>query len=791
MFKHSILLIYRSFVGAKSSFFINLIGLSTGLACALLIYLWVNDELNFDKLHENDSRLYQVLERWQYADDVVVEDGTAGLLGEALVAEMPEIEYATTVIASSDNPNMVLTVAGEDIRGAGQYASKDYFNIFSFAILQGDQDQVLADKHSIVLSESLALKLFGTTQDILGSAVEIQHKTKFFVSGIFRDIPPNSSQQFDFVLPFEKFKEDEPWVADWENSHPQTYLLLKKKVDAAQLNNKIKDFLSTKGEGLHRTLFIRPFSDGYLYGNYENGQQAGGRIEYVRLFSVVAVFIMLIACINFMNLSTAKASRRLKEIGIKKTIGASRKVLIFQYLGESQLMAFLSLMVAIVLVLLLLPHFNDITGKQLILDIDAGLLIAMVSITLLTGLISGSYPAFYLSGFNPVAVLKGGASGGKLSASGSGLWARKGLVVFQFTLSIILIAAVLVVYKQVSYVQAKNIGYNKDNIIYFEEEGRAAEKLEAFLSEVKNIPGIVDASSASHHLIGSHNTTEGLEWEGKDPDDLIEVEVINVNWGMLEMLDINIAAGRGFSKDHGAEYSNVIVNESAIKAMGLTDPIGKSIKLWGEERQIIGITENFNFQSLHEKVKPLLFSLRPKHTSYIMARIRAGKEEEAIADLQQLYNEFNPGFPFNFRFLDEDYQAQYVSEQRVSILSRYFAGIAILISCLGLYGLVAFAAEQRRKEIGIRKVLGASVANIMALLSMDFIKLVSISIVIGSLLSWIAMRKWLEGFAYRIELGWWVFGVAGATALLIALVTVSVQAVKAARANPVKNLRTE
>ena len=792
MFRHSLKLIYRNFLRFKSSFFINLVGLSAGLACALLIFLWVSDELAYDKFHEKDKRLFQVREHVNFSNKINTGTDTQGLLAEALANEMPEVAYATSLTPDVWIQDMTLSVDDHAIRASGQYAGKDFFNMFSFGLVQGNTDQVLSDKNSMVISQSLARKLFNTTDDVVGRTVRYQHDKVYTISWVFEDVPQNSSQQFDFVLSYERFKEENPWVLPWGSSSVETYVVLHEGVDVAAFNAKIERFLDSKqGDFSTFSLFVTPYSDQYLYGDYENGQQAGGRIAYVKLFSIIAVFILLIACINFMNLSTAKASRRTKEVGIKKALGASRQSLVLQYLGESVLITFLSLLVAFLLVIILLPQFNALTGKQLSLSPDGELILAAAGIALFTGLISGSYPALYLSGFNPLTILKGGMAGGKLNSSFGELLARKGLVVFQFTLSIILIVAVLVVYKQIAFVQAKKLGYTKDNIIYFEREGLVEEKQETFMAELRSIPGIVDASSTDHILVGHQGATPDLDWEGKGPDVKINFERVGVNYGMMELLDIEVAAGRFFAQGFGADTNALVFNEAAIAAMGITDPLGKVVKLWGRDMQIIGVAKDFHFQSLHEQVKPMLFRLAPERSWYIMAKIEAGREQEALAELQSFYQGFNPGFPFKYTFLDEDYQAQYEAEQRVSVLSRYFAGLAIFISCLGLYGLVAFSAEQRRKEIGIRKVLGASIANIMTLITKDLLKLVFIATLVGSALSWMAMSRWLEGFAYRISLGWWVFGIAGALSLLIALVTVSYQAFKAATANPVKNLRSE
>lgn len=788
MLKHTLLLIFRNFIRFKSSFFINLIGLSIGLACALLIFLWVNDELQVDKFHEKDAQLFQVIERQQHTGSIRVTGSTPGLLAETLAEEMPEVKYAATATPNYWFMGTTLSVDDNSIKADGKYAGKDFFKMFSYNLIHGDENQVLSNINSIVISEELAMKLFGTIKNVVGKAVEWQHSTQYRVSGIFEGLPSNSSDQFDFVLSFEVLKDTWPGFAKWANSGPETFVLLQEGTNIEEFNEKIAGYLSTKTEDAeHRSLFIRPYSEAYLYGNYENGVQVGGRIEYVRLFSIIAVFIVIIACINFMNLSTAKASRRMKEVGVKKAIGAGRESLIAQYLGESILLASLSMLMAVLLVELFLPRFNTITGKQLVLTWDSGLILSLLGVTIITGVIAGSYPALYLSGFRPISVLKG-----KLESSAGELFARKGLVIFQFAISVILIISVLVVYKQIEFVQSKNLGYSKENVIFFEAEGRIAENRETFLSEIENIPGIIAASSMGERgMIGGGNTTNDLQWEGKDPDTKIPFARRPVNHGLIEMLDIDIKSGRSFSRDFSSESSKIIFNEAAIEAMGLQDPVGKIIQLRGNDMQIIGVVENFHFESLHSKVDPLFFVLELDDTQKIMAKIEAGTERETIGRLESFFREFNPGFVFDYRFLDQQYQAQYNAERRVATLSQYFAGIAILISCLGLFGLAAFTAERRQKEIGIRKVLGATMSNIVALLSKDFLKLVVMGFLIAIPIAWYAMNQWLADFAYRIEIGPGIFAIAGGAALLIAFATVSWQSVKAALMNPVNSLRSE
>lgn len=789
MLKHHFLLFFRNIKRNKTSFFINLIGLSTGLACTLLIYLWVQDELNFDKFHKRNSQLFQVMQNVKMTNDIITDETTPGPLADVLTEEVPEVEYAAAVLDASIHGKPTLSIGNKNIKAHCLYAGKDFFNIFSFNLIEGNANQVLADKNSIVISEDLAMKLFNTTKNIIGKTLELEHKKTFLVSGIFKRVPFNSSLQFDFVLSFEVIKEnDSSTFYFWGNSVVNTCIILKQGTNIKQLNEKIAGLIKQKGGDPFSTLFLKPYSAKYLNGTYENGIQVGGRIEYVKLFSIIALFILVIACINFMNLSTAKASKRSKEVGIKKAAGASRKKLIIQYIGESLVLSFIALFIALDLVLLLLPQFNEITGKHLRFSFDLYAILSVLGITIFTGLISGSYPALYLSGFNPATILKG-----KFHSSLRELWTRKGLVVFQFVLSCILIVSVLVVYKQIEFIQTKKLGYDKDNIIYFDCEGKVAENWDAFLTEVKNIPGIVNASSASSIIIGSLNSTTGIEWEGKNPNDLISFVLQWVNYDLIETLSIEMKEGRTFSKDFGSDNSKVIFNEAAIKIMGIKNPVGKEIKLWGKNMQIIGVTKDFHFESLYNKVNPLLFILLPplSRNLKIMVRIKTRTEKETIVNLRKLYEKYNPGYVFEYKFLDEDYQAQYVGEKRVAILSSYFAGLAILISCLGLFGLAAFTAERRRKEIGIRKVFGSSRLNIIYLVSGDFIKLVFVSILIALPVSFVITRHWLNRFAFRIDLEWWFFLVAGFIAVVIAWLTVGTQAIRAANINPSECLKEE
>ncbi|MBT1704124.1 ABC transporter permease [Fulvivirgaceae bacterium PWU20] len=786
MFRHSLLLIFRNFKRFKSTFFINLVGLSIGLTCTLLIYLWVQNELTVDKFHEHDDRIYYAMEHRVKADGIWTSPNTSGPTAEALAQDMPEVEYTCAV--SRNNPT-TLSVDDDVLKVEGRFAGKDFFRIFSYPIMEGNKEKILNDKNSIVISESLALNFFNST-NVVGKVIKAGFQDDYTVAGVFKDVPKNATQQFEFLIPFEKLLDKMPGLKSWGNTGIGTYVLLKEGTDLDEFNKKIAMYVhnKTNNEITHRTLFLKKFSDIYLYGKYENGVLVGGRITYVKLFSVIAVFILIIACINFMNLSTAKASRRIKEVGIKKAVGAGRRTLVMQYMGESLLMSFLCMALAVLLVDILLDQFNDITGKQLSLSFTLPVLSAIAIVWLITGLLAGSYPAIYLSGFNPATVLKG-----KLNFSFGEVWARKGLVVFQFVLSIVLIASVMIVYKQIEYIQTKPVGYDRANVLFFNREGKLWEPqlLETFLAEVKRIPGVENASSIGHNMAGHNSGTFGITWEGKDPDDRTEFENVSVSYDLLQTLNIEMAEGRTFSRDFPADTASLIISEEGIRFMGMSDPIGKHVTLWGSDRTIVGVSKDFHYESLHENYKPLFFRLAPSDTHIVMIKLKAENQPATIAKIEQLYKTLNAGFSFDFKFLDAQYQSQYVAEQRVGTLSKYFAALAILISCLGLYGLAAFTAERRLKEIGIRKVLGSSEFGIISLLSGDFTKIVFMAIVIALPLSYFLTQTWLDDFAFKIDLEWWYFSFAGIMALLIAWLTVGAQAFKAARINPVKCLKDE
>jgi len=787
MLKNYLKIAFRNLKKDKQFTLLNVVGLSAGIACALLIFLWVQDELSYDKFFANNNRIYQVMEHRKNSGSQSLSDESSGLVSDALKVQDGAVEYAAAVAPADWFPKSTLTVGDKNIKASGQYAGKDYFKIFSFKMIAGDRNSVLDAKTSIVISETLAKRLFKTTENVVGKGIRVQQDKIFFVSGVY-ELPVHSSQQFDFVQSFDYLGDVQGWVKTWGAGGPHNFVMLKQGEDVKAFNKRISNLITRNTGDTARMPFAMRYSDNYLQNTFNHGSRVGGRAEYVKLFSLVAAFILIIACINFMNLSTAKASGRLKEVGIKKVIGAERSQLIIQFLSESTLLAMFTTLFAVGIAWLLLPQFNQLTGKDIHLEFDLSLILTLIGIAMFTGILSGSYPALYLSKFNPLAILKG-----RVSSSFSELIARKGLVVFQFTISVVLIVAVLVVYQQIHYIQSTNPGYNKANIVRFSSEGNLAGKEEIFTAALRNIPGVVNASFTQHNLVGRNFGTGGLSWSGNITDQTVYFEGFFGGYNFIETMGMKMAAGRSFSKNFGAEGTKVLINETAVKIMNLKDPVGKNIKIFGGNFQVIGVVKDFHFESLHETVVPAFILLAGgTNPSYkIMVRIKNDNQKQTIAQIQHLYESYNPGFPFTYSFLDDAYQKQYETEVRISTLSEYFSALAIMISCLGLFGLVAFTAQKRQKEIGIRKVVGASVNSITFMLTKDFMQLVIVAVLIASPLAYYLMSQWLNGFAYRINIGPVVFLVAILSVILITILTVSFQAIKAALANPVKSLRSE
>jgi ABC-type antimicrobial peptide transport system permease subunit len=790
MFKNYFKAAWRNLVNNKAHSFINIAGLSVGLACSLLIFLWVQNELRVDAFYENDSRLYKVYEREYYKDHIDGNYDTPGPLAEELKKKIPEVEDA--VMLQEGNELTTLQANNKILKTEGTGASQGLFSMFGYPLLQGTPASALSSTISMAISEKTADAFFGSPQNAMGKTIRFDNRKDYKITAVFKNLPANASRKFDYLISWEALQQDRPWIKSWRNSGPLTYVLLRSDANVELVNKKLAHFrdlyVKDNSTAYHVELGLQKFSEVYLHNHFTNGRVDGGRIEYVHLFSIIAIFILLIACINFMNLTTARSVKRAKEVGVRKTIGAMRGVLIKQFIGESIVLTSLAVVVALMLMVSLLPLFNQITQKQIQLPFNQiSFWLNIVIITIVTGLISGSYPALYLSSFNPVKVLKGTT---RLSAGA--VWFRKSLVVFQFVLCLILIIGTIVVSEQVNFIQKKNLGYDRENLIYIPVEGELINKYTAFKNEALQKPGIQNISFISDNPVYLDQWTNGVDWEGRSPNTLISFEHPDAGYDFAKTMKLEVANGHYFSKDFPTDKDGYVLNETAAKDMGYANAVGKFITVNGRRGKIIGVLKDFNFRSLHETIKPMIirFGENEDHGS-ILLRTQPGKTREALVNLEALCKKFNPAFPFTYSFTDEEYQKLYNNEQVIGKLSNTFAFLAIFISCLGLLGLVIFTAEQRTKEVGIRKVLGASVTSIIQLLSSDFLKLVFIAILIASPIAWWAMKSWLNNYAYKITISWWMFAAAGGLVILIATVTISFQAIKAAIANPVKSLRTE
>lgn len=789
MIKNYFLIAWRNLVRNKVFSAINILGLALGMTCSLLILLWVQDERGVDGFHANGKNLYQVYERDYLDGKVDAGFSTQGLLAGELKKVIPEVQYASSLEWNSTN---TFEAENKIAKMNGSFAGADFFTMFSYPLIQGTPQTALNTLEGIAISRKMANLFFGSAEAAIGKPIRYENSENFRVSAVFEDLPANSSQQFDFLRSWAAFeKENDDWIHNWGNTDGPTFVQLRPDANPAKVRAEIKDFVyryHQKSKGFRVELDLLSYPEKYLHSTFKNGRVDGGRIEYVRLFSVVAVFILLIACINFMNLATARSTKRAKEVGVRKVIGAARPLLIAQFMGEAMLLTFLSTMLALLLAAVFLPAFNGLTGKQLFLPVRQPLFwAAMSGLLFLSGFLSGSYPALFLSSLHPIRVLKG-----SLRFGGGATFFRKALVVFQFGLSIIFLVGMIVLFRQMDYIQRANMGFDRENLVYMPLEGELSNKYELFKQEAGKIPAVQQISKMRQAPTALHVHTGDIRWSGK-PDDLVTSFVqSDVGYDFVKTMQLKLAAGRDFSRDFPTDSLGFLVNEAAVAKMGYTDPIGKPV-WWGDHQgKIIGVLEDFHFASLHQQIEPLIIRMNEdRHYGTVLVRLKAGRDKEGLAGLEKLCKELNPAFPFTFQFSDAEYNKDYQSEQLVSRLANYFAFLAIFISCLGLLGLAIFTAEQRTREIGVRKVLGAKVSGIVSLLSKDFLGLVVIAIMIASPVAWYIMHRWLQDFAYRSPISWWIFGVAGLLALVIAAVTVSVQAIKAARANPVKSLRSE
>jgi len=796
MLKNYFKIALRNLIRSKGFASINIFGLAVGLTCCILILLWVRDELSYDRFHENGTNLYRVVQDIQFSDHVTTWGISQGPLAPSLEEQIPEIVQAARFTFS----NRRFWYEDAYFEESGGYADQSFFSMFSFPIIQGDPDKVLLDPASILVSRDMADRIFGGT-DPVGEVLYIDpprarsdnsESTVFTVTGVFENVPDNSTLRFDYVIPFIFGRQIGFTVDRWGNSSFSTLVLLDNNVSPGVVNAKIADFLEdypTIEENAQ--LRLQPFTDIHLHSNLEYDYGGLGDIRFIYIFTIIATFILLIACINFMNLTTARSTSRAKEVGMRKVTGARRGDIIKQFFGESILLAAISLVIALALVKLFIPGFNDLSGKELTLDLihNLDIVLGLVSITVLTGIIAGSYPALYLSSFRPVHILKGvGIQGSRQ------LNFRNGLVIFQFSLSIFLIIGTMVVNSQLEYLKNKDLGFKKEHIIFMSKQEDLSAKFESAKYEMLQYTGILNVTAMSNLPSYGYTFSNSLwGWEGKAKDDEILFRAAFVDYDYFKTLGIEMVSGRAFSQDFASDTSAVIVNETAARVMGLENPVGTNMTTPSVSTPlpIIGMVKDYHFRSLHLAIEPLILILLPPNSRTIAVSISSDDVPGTLAFIESIWKKYVPSFPFEYGFLDERLNNLYLGEQSAGTLVKYFSILAILISCLGLLGLAMHTAERRTKEIGIRKALGASVAGIVLLLSKSFSKWVLLANILAWPAAYYAMSRWLSEYAYRTAIGPELFVFAGLLALVIALLTISYQAVKAARSNPVDALKYE
>jgi predicted permease len=780
----------------KTYSFLNIFGLSVGIACAGLIFLWVEDELSFDNFNEKKDRLYYVRENQHYDTYTATFSSTPGLLGPAIQAEIPGI--ANTCRTSQDNAPYLFSIGEKSMLASGRFVEPSLFTMFTLPFVQGNAATAFNELYSLVITEKTAHKFFGNEKNVLGRTVRVNNKQDYIVSGVLKDIPENSTLQFEWVAPFEIYFQKSNWLKNWGSNSLSTYVELKPGTQPAAVNKLLYNFIQKKGAP---TSLARPFlfsmNDWRLRDKFDNGvQTGGGRIEYVRLFSIIAGIILLIACINFMNLSTARSEKRAKEVGIRKVLGSGNRNLVFQFLGEALLMALMAGIIALLIIILAMPAFNMLVQKDLHLHIGRPAhIFALLTIMVTCGLLSGSYPSFYLSFFNPIFVLKGI----KLKA-GSAELIRKGLVILQFATSIILIISTIIIYQQIQHVKSRNLGFDKNNLLETAVAGNVAKNYTVIKQELLNSGLIENVALSDHITIYGGNNTSGLTWEGKPASAQILISQRGISTDFFQTSGIKILEGRDVVENDSTLVNktiNIVITKSLEKLMGKGSALGK--RIWykedtsGTAAQVVGVVNDYVYSNFYTQPDPVMFYYsNPGNTTQLYVKFKPQSNiEKALAKVETVMKKYNPAYPFTYQFVDDQFNQMFMSEELISKLSRTFAVLAIFISCLGLFALASYATERRRKEIGVRKVLGATISNITTLLSIDFLKLVALSCLVSFPLAWWVMHSWLQDYQYRITISWWIFPAAGILAVLIAIITISFQSVKAAIANPVKSLRTE
>jgi len=787
MFKNYLKVAFRNLWKNKGFSFINIVGLAVGMASAILILLWIQNEVSYDGFHVKKDRIYEAWNRAEFSGELHCWHTTPRPLAAAMQRDFPEVEHVARVNWSD---RLLFTVGQKKLVERGNAVDSSFLQIFSFPMLQGNPATALNDGYSIVLTETFAKTLFGTA-DVMGKVVRIENKDNYTVTGILKDLPNNTRFDFKYLLSWAYVRR-QAWNDDknWGNNSTRTYVLLKSNATLASIAPKM-NIIKTRYDSTekHWEMFLYPISRWRLYSRFKGRVEDGGRIEFVRLFGIVASFILLIACINFMNLSTARSEKRAKEVGIRKVVGAPRGTLIGQFIGESVLISFLAAVLAIGVVLISLPGFNQLTEKHLYVPFGSVLFwCSAIGFILFTGLLAGSYPAFFLSSFQPVKVLKG-----TFKAANALVTPRKVLVVLQFTFAIILIICTIIVKQQIDHARNRESGYDRGSLVFHYMTGDIEKKYELIKQELLSSGAAVAVCKTSSAVTENSSDTWGFEWAGKDPADKTDFLYFCADQNLVKTTGMQLVQGRDFDlSQYPTDSTAMLLNESAVKAMHFKEPVGQIIKEDKTSYHVVGVIRDFIIESPYEPIRPMVIVGAKGWFSALNFKLPANTSTtNSLSKAETIFRKYNPEYPFEYHFVDAEYAEKFDDERRTGTLAGLFAALTVFISCLGLFGLATYMAENRVKEIGVRKVLGASVAGIATLLSKDFLKLVLVSFAVAAPVAWWAMFTWLKNYPYRVNIQWWVFVAAGVLSMSIALLTVSFQAIKAALANPAKSLRSE
>ena len=782
---------YRNLSGHKWLTVINVAGLSIGLTCSILILLWVQDELSMDRFYHDSSRIYAVYEQVAFDHHITGQYFTPAPLAEQIRLNIPEIEFTVaTNFNFSETHNFQR--GGEHLQLKGSFAEVDFFKLFNYPLLAGHAETALNKAGTIAISQKMAILFFGSPVNAMGKRIRYEGFKDLTVSAVFLDVKPNSSLQFDYIIDWFDFMADNQWTKKWDYNSPMTFIELKDGADPfrvrQQLNTVLRKNSFYKTKATYVRLALQKNERRYLWGDFKNGEPISGRIQYVRLFSIIASFILVIACINFMNLATARSMSRAKEVSVRKLVGAGRRSLIAQLFCESILVTLFSVFLALFMLFNLLPFFNMLTQKNIALPFDQWQFwLKLFLLSIFTGFTSGLYPAFVLSRFDPLYVLRG-----KYKRSSNTKMFRQGLVIFQFAISAILIICMMVISRQVNFVSSARLGYDPVNVVEVPIEGKLFQGYERFKQETLGLPGVLSVTRSFASPTRIYFYTTEVHWMIKGSNPKIAFANNSIGYDFIRTMNIKMVAGRDFSPKYPGDTSAFLVNESAVKRMGLVSPLGKTMSLGGRKGYIIGVMKDFHHVSLREPIEPLIFSLGENDSEgFALVRIAPGEMAKAIAGLGLLYKKFNPDFQFTYRYLKVKYHDLYQSEYTIERLSDIFAAIAILISCLGLLGMAIFTAGQREKEIAIRKVLGAGNTNLFNLAVTGFLWPVMTGVLIASPVAWFLMQSWLNSYAYHIPIDLWAFILNAVICIGLALLTVGVQVVKTMLGRPIRLLRND